>query len=274
MHKSSPSFSAFRTARWGFTLVELLVVIGIIALLISILLPSLQKSREQAVKVQCASNMRQWGQGLAMYVGANKGFYPHNGRKFPPQYPNPGKDLGWTSSITQQFFEDYLVKNKAVAERQNDNVLYCPTQDWHRSVQNDPTGTGGLVGYFVLFGRESKLSVPPNNDNTMVYNPPLFPDGREWVEKKKPGGKYKHSPILADMLQYESNGKSWAGYSNHLRREIPTGGNFLFEDGHVTWYPQATNPDRPNFWNIDLGATLGSWRCYYRIYDPDIPGNK
>jgi len=279
MHKSPPSFSAFAVLRRGFTLVELLVVIGIIALLISILLPSLQKSREQAVKVQCASNMRQWGQGLAMYVGANKGFYPHNGRAIPPQYPAYGHDLGWTNSITQQFFEDYLVKNKAVAERQTDNVLYCPTQDWHRMSQNDPTGTGGLVGYFVLFGRESAVSYPKNfdgsaNPNAMVYNPSLFPDGREWVEKKKPGGKYKHAPILGDMLQYETGTKSWAGYSNHLRRDVPTGGNFLFEDGHVTWYPQATNPDRPNFWNIDLGATLGTWRCYYRIYDPNIPNNK
>jgi len=61
--------------------------------------------------------------------------------------------------------------------------------------QNDPTGTGGLVGYFVLFGRESAVSYPKNfdgsaNPNAMVYNPSLFPDGREWVEKKKPGGNY------------------------------------------------------------------------------------
>jgi prepilin-type N-terminal cleavage/methylation domain-containing protein len=67
---------ALGTRRHAFTLVELLVVIGVIALLISILLPALQKSREQAVKVQCASNMRQWGQGLAMYCANNKGFYP------------------------------------------------------------------------------------------------------------------------------------------------------------------------------------------------------
>ena len=75
-HRFPRHQEAFVSLRKAFTLVELLVVIGIIALLISVLIPALQKARQQAQLVACGAQLRQIGVLLATYAGENRGFYP------------------------------------------------------------------------------------------------------------------------------------------------------------------------------------------------------
>lgn len=65
-----------RQKSFGFTLVELLVVIGIIAVLLSILLPTLSKSREMARSIKCALNLRSVGQGIMIYLADNHQYFP------------------------------------------------------------------------------------------------------------------------------------------------------------------------------------------------------
>jgi prepilin-type N-terminal cleavage/methylation domain-containing protein/prepilin-type processing-associated H-X9-DG protein len=72
-------------ARTGFTLVELLVVIGIIAILISVLMPALSKVRNQALAISCANNMRQLYQTALMFSTDHKGNLPSPG---VPNEPN------------------------------------------------------------------------------------------------------------------------------------------------------------------------------------------
>ena len=65
-----------RGTRPAFTLVELLVVVGIVTLLIALLLPALSKARAQAYQVACLSNLRQVGVAFFLYTGANRGRFP------------------------------------------------------------------------------------------------------------------------------------------------------------------------------------------------------
>ena len=60
----------------GFTLIELLVVIAVIALLLSILVPSLSRARSTAARLRCASNLRQIDVAVRLYLEGNDDFYP------------------------------------------------------------------------------------------------------------------------------------------------------------------------------------------------------
>src|SRR5688500_4065280 len=86
--------------RRGFTLVELLVVIGIIAVLISILLPALSRARESAYTTQCLSNLRQVGLYLNLYANEHKGF-------LPPQVPSYIRGM---PAVTRDYIDQRYTK--------------------------------------------------------------------------------------------------------------------------------------------------------------------
>jgi prepilin-type N-terminal cleavage/methylation domain-containing protein/prepilin-type processing-associated H-X9-DG protein len=191
---SSPSS---RARPCGFTLVELLVVIGIIAILIGVLLPALSKARENANKVKCMANLRQIGQAMFIYVNDNKGvmpfgFVPKNATLPGLTGPWPGDDADWTTLLitiikkTQSDYASNLSNETSPGVRA---VFMCP------SVSSN-TGKGILTHYS---GHPRLL---PDLTQADKYN---LPFGLQSYKL----GKIKRSTeiaILFDASLYEAGG--------------------------------------------------------------------
>src|SRR4051812_4376732 len=108
----------------GFTLVELLVVVGIIAILVAILLPALVKAREKAIRVSCMSNLHQVDIGLVMYAQDFRGQVPPGGYNGfgSVEYAVPGgiwNGPAWVGGAGLGLAYPRYINNF--------KVLYCPT---------------------------------------------------------------------------------------------------------------------------------------------------
>lgn len=91
----------------GFSLVELIVVIGVIGMLIAILLPVLRTVRENAKRVACESNLRQIGYAFQMYANANKGWLPSWSGWHATAFPqNPGDEPSWCGKLAGELAPD------------------------------------------------------------------------------------------------------------------------------------------------------------------------
>jgi len=122
MNDSSPTTRSARRHR-GFTLVELLVVIGVIALLIAMLLPALNRSRESAHRVACLSNLRQVYAAFNLYAMANHDQVPIGYRTASKQFNSM---VFSTTAGNRWVLFGLLFRAKLI---DNPNVFFCPSEN-------------------------------------------------------------------------------------------------------------------------------------------------
>jgi prepilin-type N-terminal cleavage/methylation domain-containing protein/prepilin-type processing-associated H-X9-DG protein len=250
MLKTPPGYGLLRR---GFTLVELLVVIGIIAVLISILLPALAKARFQATLASCASNQRQLGMIMLMYAHDNHGFLPRFDLPAGGGEANLSDMLGGANG----FFSYLNLKYKLPKE-----VLFCPagnTDTYDVIFNSFNTGTVHpmqAISYSVWVPHQSDgILVPPVYTK---YPPPVgsVSPALVIVDKNPPihgpirlGDKVAlNDPILTDSV-YVSLAVAWptaninfstlaqsnyqTNYGGHYRKGILDSINACYVDGHV-----------------------------------------
>lgn len=243
--------------RRGFTLVELLIVVGIIAVLLAILLPALTKARDAAWRAACASNLQQWGAALTSYAMDNQGQmmetsrYYNNFSAYPDiafvyRQPAPGTNSTNTPQATAfsaEAISRYIPNEVDFQNRQVSKLWICPSNQ-----DGDPNGFAKLTwlsvgdpsAYFhwqySYFGQVGKWGVNTGN----CSQPNLLCDNIAAGDRL----------MMCDCVFFWNVPQTWA--YNHGRNGASsfytgdgilddpgppalTGVNKLYGDGHVVW---------------------------------------
>jgi prepilin-type processing-associated H-X9-DG protein/prepilin-type N-terminal cleavage/methylation domain-containing protein len=225
-----------RKSKSGFTLVELLVVIGIIALLISILMPALTKARQQAFSLKCLSNLRQLGQATAMYVNQYKGYLPYPTSAYPNVDNGAKQSIVWFAAL-DPFLQRIGENNSGgvAGFRQYKAWKQCPIYETLEGNEIQPNGyqdpTKGFTRTYKMNSHLRRTNPPPRNGSVAKITD--VKRATEFVYLGDAVGMDYTGPIPSQwesgQFSMEVNDKTQANPA--LRHS--KGANILFVDGHA-----------------------------------------
>ena len=254
--KNNRAFVSAGKPLHGFTLIELLVVISIIALLLSILMPALNKVKKQAIKVVCATNLRQWGIAWIGYASDSNGSLPSTymdstNKPWPNAVLTPDVYVAHPTIpkgtyIDVQMVADYIGGVNFENKKIDESVWLCPGQkkqllsilgDWWKAY-------GSFNSNYTYFGQVRKWS------KTSLDSARLE---RDLANKSTDRGS---KLLMSDILMYANSGSPdgegwWYNHGEsgpswgHSYRGVSiktdpgppqiSGANQLYIDGHVEW---------------------------------------
>jgi prepilin-type N-terminal cleavage/methylation domain-containing protein/prepilin-type processing-associated H-X9-DG protein len=285
----------------GFTLIELMVVVGVIVLLVAVLMPALAKARETAKTVQCLGNLRQIGMAALIYSGQNDGWLLSNCETWMPEHDGKivvpaGGGCAWYDDIFNLLGKNLLVLECPSGDcpRRTDNYLqmqppYGPRQYYpgyfvngavRTQYFNYPTGTQWSSGFMYLPTRGLRISQFKNPWQKIWYGdsgmgllydmPPALPLWRtascpQWWHARQQSSD--HAMLSGRHGKLGGRTKYYAAaYSTPQLVTAGGKGNVVFFDGH------AETVDCLDVWP-DCGLTYTSAEAVYgKYWDPDGDG--
>lgn len=269
----------------AFTLVELLVVIGILALLISILLPVMGRARESAANVKCMSNLRTIGQAIAGYQAENKGSMPW-GFVFNRFYPATDTSRGGLSTETPSYLYYWAsLLNKYVDPKATwgglwragefSQIFKCPSVDtgtYRQSVhygfhsvampslryelQGDPGMYDKRDPRFPVIKPATNSDVYP--DTVLVWD--TFVNGKYFPGSQYTDFGWRYSFI--DGGQLLDGGNPWLRYRRPGKEHFPNAPGLRQDEpiflGNPVEFPEGFEDDADTgntYWNYHAGST-------------------